>query len=241
MKKNLIISAVITTFSVVFINVFAQVGINTPTPSASLDVISQGNTATTKALEINNSSGTEMLTVLDQGNIGIGVANPQRKLDINSNNEPLRTQNLLSTDRTYNTDGTMKYLAYDTSNGDVTQKIHRYSESVSLAQNASATITDPSSGINGLFHIRCALNSTAAGANIMATFNFARKGFAVMGVAIDGAAATATRAVAGSDVTYTITSGSITFRVTKLAANQITITNLSGATRTFFIIIEPIL
>ncbi|WET50247.1 hypothetical protein PYS58_03745 [Chryseobacterium indologenes] len=51
-------------------------GINTPTPSASLDIVSKGNTEATKALEVNNSSSLEMLTVLDNGNIGVSVSSP---------------------------------------------------------------------------------------------------------------------------------------------------------------------
>lgn len=59
---------------------YSQVGINTETPSAMLDVVSKGNTATTKALEVNNTSDTEMLTVLDDGNVGINTPNPTAKL-----------------------------------------------------------------------------------------------------------------------------------------------------------------
>lgn len=59
---------------------YAQVGINETNPSATLDIKSKGNTNATKALEINNSSGTEMVTVLDNGNVGINVPNPTAKL-----------------------------------------------------------------------------------------------------------------------------------------------------------------
>ncbi len=62
---------------------FSQVGIQTATPSATLDIVSSGSTNTTKALEINNSAGTEMVTVLDNGNVGIGTSTPERKLDVN--------------------------------------------------------------------------------------------------------------------------------------------------------------
>ncbi|MCU7618234.1 hypothetical protein NZ698_13575 [Chryseobacterium sp. PBS4-4] len=60
----------------------AQVGINTDTPSATLDIVSKGNTASTKALELNNSSATEILTVLDNGNTGFNISNPAAKVDI---------------------------------------------------------------------------------------------------------------------------------------------------------------
>lgn len=61
----------------------AQVGINEVNPSATLDIKSKGNTNATKALEVNNSSGTEMLTVLDNGNVGINVPTPTAKLHTN--------------------------------------------------------------------------------------------------------------------------------------------------------------
>lgn len=60
--------------------IFSQVGINQTSPSATLDIVSKGNTVATKALEINNSSGTEIVTVLDNGNVGINVPNPTAKL-----------------------------------------------------------------------------------------------------------------------------------------------------------------
>lgn len=64
--------------------VFSQVGINTPTPNASLDILSKGIDGTTKALKINNSAATskEMVTVLDNNNFGIGVSNPLYNLEI---------------------------------------------------------------------------------------------------------------------------------------------------------------
>lgn len=60
----------------------AQVGINTGTPSATLDIVSKGNTNTTKALEVNNSSSKEMITVLNNGNVGIGESIPTSSLHV---------------------------------------------------------------------------------------------------------------------------------------------------------------
>ncbi|WP_223560212.1 hypothetical protein [Chryseobacterium lathyri] len=60
--------------------IFSQVGINTDIPSATLDIVSKGSSYATKALEVNNSSSQELLTVLDNGNVGIGIQNPSAQL-----------------------------------------------------------------------------------------------------------------------------------------------------------------
>lgn len=83
--ENKIILCLCTLIS---ISSFSQIGLNTVTPSATLDIVSSGNTSVTKALELNNSSGTEMVTVLDNGNAGIGTSFPSTKLHINSPTSP---------------------------------------------------------------------------------------------------------------------------------------------------------
>lgn len=67
---------------IVSTTIWSQVGINTSTPSAALDLVSKGSTNATKALEINNSSAKEMVTVLDNGNIGIGETAPTTTLHV---------------------------------------------------------------------------------------------------------------------------------------------------------------
>lgn len=59
---------------------YSQVGINETNPSATLDIKSKGNTSATKALEVNNSDAKELVTVLDNGNVGINVPLPTAKL-----------------------------------------------------------------------------------------------------------------------------------------------------------------
>ncbi|MFP3598626.1 hypothetical protein [Chryseobacterium sp. SIMBA_029] len=63
-----------------------KVGINTETPSAMLDVVSKDNTNATKALEVNNSSGTELMKVMNDGSVGIniGTSAPAVLLNVNA-------------------------------------------------------------------------------------------------------------------------------------------------------------
>lgn len=78
----------------------AQIGINTTSPSATLDIISKGNTGTTKALKISDSTNptpNELITILDNGNLGINKSNPSGKLHIVGNgitNDVLFLENL---------------------------------------------------------------------------------------------------------------------------------------------------
>ncbi|CAA7196529.1 hypothetical protein [Chryseobacterium potabilaquae] len=76
---------------------FCQVGINSENPSATLDIVSKGNTNSTKALEINNSSNSEIVTILDNGNMGIGINAPTTKVHIVGDgiNSPLQVENTL--------------------------------------------------------------------------------------------------------------------------------------------------
>lgn len=76
MKKKIFILSIITLSGFAY----AQVGVNEPNPSATLDIKSKGNTNLTKALEINNSDAKELVTVLDNGNVGINAPVPTAKL-----------------------------------------------------------------------------------------------------------------------------------------------------------------
>ncbi|WP_317742148.1 hypothetical protein [Chryseobacterium soli] len=67
-------------FSLVSCFYNCQVGINTNLPSAMLDVVSQGNSSATKAIKISNSSASEIVTVLNNGYVGIGIPNPAAQL-----------------------------------------------------------------------------------------------------------------------------------------------------------------
>lgn len=219
----------------------AQVGINNSAPESTLDILSKGDTAATKAVKVNNSSNTEVLTLTDAGNLGVSVAAPQKKIDADANNDAVRLRNLLATNTT-NTDGTIRYLYYNTTTGDVTNRIHKQVQSFTLTDGSSTTLTDATGGLNGMLNIRAAINSANPGANVMATFNYGRKALGLLAVAVDsGTLATTTRTASGNTITYDINSTSvpIRFTISKPTANTITVTNLSGATRSYIITTEP--
>lgn len=68
-----------------------NVGINTENPNATLDIVSKSNTITTKALKISNSSAIEMVTVRNNGQVGINQPAPASDalLDLNSDAKSL--------------------------------------------------------------------------------------------------------------------------------------------------------
>jgi len=65
-----------------------KVGVGTNTPGATVDIVSAGSDNTTKALKINNSAATpqEMVTVLNNGNVGLGRINPTDHLHLGYGN-----------------------------------------------------------------------------------------------------------------------------------------------------------
>lgn len=95
MKVNYIITIL---SSLILSGQSKNVGINMENPSATLEILSKTNTSATKSLVVSNSSGTEMLTLLSDGNLGINVISPISQLDINtgSNNKSVLKLNTMS-------------------------------------------------------------------------------------------------------------------------------------------------
>lgn len=60
----------------------AQVGINTQDPQAALEIISKGSTSTTQALSVRSKSDAEILSLRDNGYLGLGVTNPAIRFDL---------------------------------------------------------------------------------------------------------------------------------------------------------------
>jgi hypothetical protein len=65
-------------FLLISIICYSQVGINADNPSAMLDILNK--VAGNKCIEINNSA-SEIVTVLDNGNLGLGTNNPSAQLN----------------------------------------------------------------------------------------------------------------------------------------------------------------
>ncbi|SHF53757.1 hypothetical protein [Dysgonomonas macrotermitis] len=64
-----------------------NVGINTSTPGATLEIKGFSNTSTENTLKITNSSSTEVLTILDNGRLGLGKTAPSVRLDLRGTSE----------------------------------------------------------------------------------------------------------------------------------------------------------
>lgn len=85
MKKTLLFLG----FPLVLVAQNGNVGINNPSPAATLDVVTTGSTVATKALRISNSDAKEILTVHNNGNVGINSSISQdnyAQLTVNSGN-----------------------------------------------------------------------------------------------------------------------------------------------------------
>lgn len=93
MKKILLFAVVLTTGYATAQQ--GNVGINTDTPNATLEVKSKtGTTNATKNLELKNAANTSLVTVLDDGKVGIGTAAPTEKIEINGK---IKTSSLTGT------------------------------------------------------------------------------------------------------------------------------------------------
>lgn len=89
MKKNILIKLTIATY-IVFIpttTIVAQnVGINTSTPTATLEIQSEGNSSATKSILISNAGNVNLHTVLNNGYIGLGTVTPATRIDLRGTN-----------------------------------------------------------------------------------------------------------------------------------------------------------
>lgn len=89
MKKKILLQLINIAYAV-FIStatVTAQnVGINTSTPTATLEIQSEGNSAATQSILISNAGKVNLCTVLNNGYIGLGTLNPITRIDLRGTN-----------------------------------------------------------------------------------------------------------------------------------------------------------
>ncbi|MBD8347084.1 MULTISPECIES: hypothetical protein [unclassified Dysgonomonas] len=82
--KNYYISSIL--FLLPFLTIQAQIGINTETPDAVLEVLSSTSVSTGKAFVTSNSDNYETMQIRNDGYIGVGASNPLVKLDLRADN-----------------------------------------------------------------------------------------------------------------------------------------------------------
>lgn len=82
--KSYYISSIL--FLLPFLAIQAQIGINTETPDAVLEVLSSTSASTGKAFVTSNSDNYETMQIRNDGYIGVGASNPLVKLDLRADN-----------------------------------------------------------------------------------------------------------------------------------------------------------
>lgn len=82
--KSYYISSIL--FLLPFLAIEAQIGINTETPDAVLEVLSSTSASTGKAFVTSNSDNYETMQIRNDGYIGVGASNPLVKLDLRADN-----------------------------------------------------------------------------------------------------------------------------------------------------------
>ena len=90
-----------------------RVGINTETPSATLNVKAKGNTS--KVLEVNNKDSNKLLTVNSDGKVGIGTDTPRESITVEDGHMLLKKGYFVSEDKT--NEGGALYLTNTIKNG----------------------------------------------------------------------------------------------------------------------------
>jgi len=158
MKKLFIIF-----YGIFYMISYAQLSINNSNPQAVFHIDGAKDNALTgsptTAQQLND------FVVTETGNTGIGKTSPQRKLDVEANNQPLHIQNL-----SRQTPADHNILVRDRINGDVTSAKYSYSTStISIPSGSSEIITIPST-INiptGMLIIRA---GNACGRTMISTY-----------------------------------------------------------------------
>ncbi|MDC8106827.1 hypothetical protein ACNFU2_18265 [Chryseobacterium sp. PTM-20240506] len=236
MKKSIIPFCLC--FSIAY---YAQVGIGTKNPQAILHVDGAKDNAATGVPTTAQQANDFVVTAT--GNVGIGNANPQRSLDVDAKNQSLRVRNLIR-----QVPSSYDILTRDLTTDDVVATSYSYTDEVTVASGASATVTVPStvSIASGLFIVK-ATNGCSRAMITSFVYNGLSLGY-ISGVARDvvgnatiapiasGASGSGTWSVKFSNVFACSDGGNGTqfdFTVVKTTANSYTITNNGNVSRTY--------
>ncbi|WP_261513084.1 hypothetical protein [Chryseobacterium paludis] len=236
MKKSIIFYCLC-----LYVSYYSQVGIGTTNPQAVLHVDGAKDNAVTGAPTAAQEANDFVVTA--SGNVGVGNANPQRSLDVDAKNQSLRIRNLVR-----QVPASYDILTRDLTTSDVVATSYSYSESVTVAPGASATVTVPATVniASGLFIVK----STNGCARAMIT-SFAYNGLSlgyISGVARDKIGNPAIAPIAPSantSGTWTVTFANVTncadggigtqfdFTVMKPTVDSYTITNNGNVAKTY--------
>lgn len=88
MKKSLFFAMGL--FSAVALAQTGRVGINVSKPNATLNVKSKNDAQSPKNLELENETGTKLVTVLNNGRVGIRNENPKYTLDVEGSSKSIQ-------------------------------------------------------------------------------------------------------------------------------------------------------
>ncbi|MBK1895273.1 hypothetical protein [Chryseobacterium paridis] len=236
MKKSIILFCLCTSAFY-----YSQVGIGTTNPQAVLHVDGAKDNAVTGAPTATQAANDFVVT--STGNVGIGNVDPQRSLDVDAKNQSLRVRNLIR-------QVPMSYdiLTRDIATSDVVATSYSYTEAVTVAAGASATVTVPAT-VNiatGLFIVK-SINGCNRAMITSFVYNGLSLGY-VSGVARDkignptiapiptSANTSGTWSVTFSNVTNCADGGTGTqfdFTVVKPTADSYTITNNGNIAKTY--------
>lgn len=224
----------------------AQVGIGTINPIATFHV--DGAKDNPESGEPTLAQQTNDFVVTSTGNVGIGIIDPQRSIDVDAKNRSLRVRNLeRRVPESYD------ILSRDLTSGNVYATSFSYSVSVTLQPNASNTITIPSvvdlsrgllvvQSINGCGRSMIS-NFVYSGLSLAYISGVARDkvGVATLEPIASSADTSGTWSVGFSNVTRCGDGGNETqfnFTIIKPTAESYTITNNGNVTRTYQLILK---
>ena len=224
------------------VSLAAQVGINTNSPVGTLHIDGAKDNPTTGTMTTVQALNDFVVT--SGGLVGIRNTSPQKSLDVEANNDAIRLRNL-SNQNDWNSDVT-QILVRNPTNGDVNGISYVNKVSVTLAPNATQTLTIPAGFGNSIVMLS---SMNGCGRTMVSSFNTNDRAINFMGgIARDVIAVRQLTPIPPSgsgSATWTITFPNVTicdgdgignqfdYRISKPSGTQVEITNLGTVSRTY--------